>query len=196
MPEIVFLDFEASSLEKTSYPIEVAWVMASGREESHLIKPAPEWTDWSTEAEAIHKIQRVQLIAEGTAHDELARRMVEVLSDHALYASAPSWDGQWMSKLLRAAGLPRHALRLQDTEVVRKEFAENILKDVSMSDAERAQVIKNILAKALLESDRLGPPAHRALADAKRELDIWKDVCARADAEARTRRKNEERSTR
>jgi hypothetical protein len=188
MPEIVFMDFEASSLEKKSYPIEVAWVTESGREESHLIKPAPEWTDWSDEAEAIHKIQRAQLIAEGRPHDELARHMVNVLSDHALYASAPSWDGQWLSKLLRAAGLPRHSLRLQDTEVARWESAEGILKDVPMSVAERAQVIEQILAEALLESNRHGPPAHRALADAKREFEIWKDVCARAEAVALARR--------
>lgn len=191
MPEIVFLDFEASSLEKKSYPIEVAWVTVSGQEESHLIKPAPEWTDWSDEAEAIHKISRAQLIAEGTPHDEVAKHMVDVLSGHELYASAPSWDGQWLSKLLRAAGLQRHSLRLQDTELVRQESAERILKEAQMPDDERAGAIEKILLDAKLQNDRL-VPAHRALADARREFQIWQDVCAKADAIARTRSQGEE----
>lgn len=191
MPEIVFLDFEASSLEKKSYPIEIAWVMASGHEESHLIKPAPEWTDWSDEAEAIHKIRREQLIAEGRPHDELAQRMIDMLSGHALYASAPSWDGQWLSKLLRAAGLPRHSLRLQDTEVVRRETAERILKQAKMPDGEQSRMLEEILREAKLQNDRL-VPAHRALADARRELQIWQDVCARANAVARAYLQKEE----
>lgn len=33
---LVFLDFEASSLGKRSYPIEVAWVVEDGRSEAHL----------------------------------------------------------------------------------------------------------------------------------------------------------------
>jgi hypothetical protein len=51
---IVFLDFEASSLNKKSFPIEVAWVFQDGRSRSYLIRPAPEWIDWSDEAEEVH----------------------------------------------------------------------------------------------------------------------------------------------
>lgn len=49
---LVFLDFEASSLSKQSYPIEVAWVFEDGRSEEYLIRPAPIWTDWDSAAEA------------------------------------------------------------------------------------------------------------------------------------------------
>ena len=83
---LVFLDFEASSLAKKSYPIEVAWVFEDGRDESHLIRPPLRWDDWDAEAEAIHHIPRATLEAEGTPHDIVARRMVEVLSGHALFA--------------------------------------------------------------------------------------------------------------
>ena len=38
---IHFLDFEASSLMKGSFPIEVAWVDQDAQAESYLIKPAP-----------------------------------------------------------------------------------------------------------------------------------------------------------
>ncbi|MFZ2994609.1 hypothetical protein [Sphingobium sp.] len=49
-PMSVSLDFEASSLAKLSQPIEVAWVFEDGICESHLIRPAQQWTDWHAEA--------------------------------------------------------------------------------------------------------------------------------------------------
>lgn len=124
----VFLDFEASSLAKKSYPIEVAWVFEDGTEESHLIRPPLQWSDWDDEAEAIHHITRAEIEANGTPHDVVAQRMIAVLSGHALFASAPSWDGKWLSALLRAAKQPRHALRLRDSEEAQRETATAILR--------------------------------------------------------------------
>src|SRR4051794_34099009 len=123
----VFLDFEASSLKKNGFPIEVGWVFEGGQSEGHLIRPAPGWSDWDAGAEAIHGLSRERLEREGTPHDEVARRMVEGLAGHDLFASAPSWDGKWLSLLLRAAGLPRHTLRLRDTEVAQAEAAADLL---------------------------------------------------------------------
>jgi hypothetical protein len=119
----VFLDFEASSLAKHSYPIEVGWVFEDGAAEDHLIRPAPGWTDWDPDAEAMHGISRERLQAEGAAHDVVARRMLEVLTPHVVYVTAPSWDGMWLSLLLRASGLPRHALRLRDADEAHLEAA-------------------------------------------------------------------------
>jgi hypothetical protein len=34
---IVFLDFEASSLAKRGFPIEIAWIFESGEGEAHLL---------------------------------------------------------------------------------------------------------------------------------------------------------------
>ena len=106
MPEglAVFLDFEASSLSRKGFPIEVAWVFETGEEEAHLIRPADDWTDWAASAEAVHRIPRDLLEREGTPAAEVARRALEALSGHRLYASAPSWDGKWLSRLLRAGG--------------------------------------------------------------------------------------------
>lgn len=53
--------------------------------------------------------------------------MIDQLSGRALFASAPSWDGKWLSALLRAAKLPRHVLRLRDSDEARAEAARNIL---------------------------------------------------------------------
>lgn len=175
----VFLDFEASSLGKQGVPVEVAWVWEDGTGESHLIRPAPGWTDWDEEAAAIHRIPRQTLQDRGTPHDEVAQRMVTVLTGHDLLASAPSWDGKWLSALLRAAGLPRHALRLRDTDDARAEAAEAALSTVPPGPAREAA-----LRDALAEDGERKTPAHRALPDAQAERDRWIAVRDAAEAAA------------
>jgi hypothetical protein len=166
----VFLDFEASSLADRSHPIEVAWVFQTGRQESHLIRPAPNWSDWDDRAEAIHGISRDLLASEGEPHDEVARRIVEALDGHELFASAPSWDGKWLSALLRSAGIPRHALRLRDTDEALREAATEILSPV-FSGPRLESEVHGVVAKATAVES--GPPAHRALADAIAEHAKW-----------------------
>lgn len=173
---IVFLDFEASSLGKRGFPVEVGWAAEDGSEESHLIRPAPGWDDWSEEAEGIHGLTRETLEREGEPHDAVARRMVAVLTGHALYASAPSWDGQWLSRLLRAAGLPRHALRLRDTEEAQREAVLAALAEAGVPAEQQAGLAYEILSAALAEAEQAGPPAHRALADARQELERWREL--------------------
>lgn len=176
----IFLDFEASSLAKSSYPIEVAWVDSRGGSESWLIRPAPEWTDWDPAAELVHGLSRVRLMAEGTPVEAVAGRMMKRLSGRRVFASAPSWDGKWLSTLLRAAGLPRHALRVQDTRLAFSEAALAILRpalgDVAALSAAEAIVIEAITAA------EAQPVAHRALADARREFETWRDVQQRSRA--------------
>jgi hypothetical protein len=171
---IAFLDFEASSLAKASYPVEVAWVFEDGARESHLIRPAPGWTDWDPGAERMHGLSRARLLAEGEPHDQVARRLLEALAGHLACASAPSWDGKWLSVLLRGAGLPRHAMRLQDSKAVDLAAAGELLQGLAPGgELERmtAQILER--ARARVEAE---PPAHRALADAERELRLWREV--------------------
>jgi len=168
---LVFLDFEASSLAKRSFPIEVAWVFEDGRSEVHLIRPAPGWDDWDSDAERIHGISRPSLDAEGTPHDVVARRVVDALDGHDLLASAPSWDGKWLSALLRSAGFPKHTLRLRDTEEAQRETATAVLARVVAPEALAAEV-EDILVLTGVR-DRHGAPAHRALADAEEERQRW-----------------------
>jgi len=178
----VFLDFEASSLAKRSYPIEVAWVFEDGRSESHLIRPAPDWTDWDPVAEAIHHIRREVLVCDGRDHGFVAARMIAELSGHDLLASAPSWDGKWMSTLLRAAGLPRHSLRLRDTDEAHRETAIAILAPL-VPAGELEAVVADLLARVKARG-RAAPPAHRALADAEAERLHWLAVAEAAAARA------------
>jgi len=72
---LVFLDFEASSLNKRSYPIEMGWILEGSRSESWFIRPAPDWADWGPAAKAIHHIDRSMLFDEGEAHERVAKRM-------------------------------------------------------------------------------------------------------------------------
>jgi hypothetical protein len=170
----VFLDFEASSLSDDSYPIEVGWVFEDGRSESHLIKPAPQWVEWDESAQTIHRISRAMLEAEGTSHEVVAHRLLDTLRDHQVYASAPSWDGKWLSVLFRAAGLPRHAMRLRDSD---EAFAEAAIDGMSASlplEAARARAA-DVVERALKAAAQHAP-RHRALADAEQQRQIWLEV--------------------
>jgi len=162
----IFLDFEASSLSKQSYPIEVGWVGEDGAGEAWLIRPAPGWTDWDPDAAKVHGIARDTLEHEGTDHADVCANLIAVAEGNVLYASAPSWDGHWLSMLLRAAGQPRHLLRLRDSD---EAFVEAARQRWPGSDA--AAIVKKAKAKA-----ELVPPGHRALADARREWSIWRSI--------------------
>ena len=180
-----FLDFEASSLADESYPIEVGWAWEDGRTETHLIRPAPDWTDWDPAAERIHGISRDMLSNEGEPHDVVAHRVLEALGQDRTFASAPSWDGKWLSVLLRSAGLPRHAMRLHDTDAAYLDAVSEVLgASASLDDIA-------VLASQLAERARRalrGPPVHRALPDAEAERAVWLEVRRLAEQEATTRR--------
>jgi hypothetical protein len=182
---IAFLDFEASSLGKTSYPIEVAWVFSDGASESFLIRPAPAWTDWAPEAEAVHGIPRPQLVREGVPHDWVALHMLTTLRDVTLYASAPSWDGQWLSRLLRASGLPRHALWLKATAEAQRRAILDVLEAGGLPASRRDAVAGQVSASLRQDANADAAPAHRALPDARRECMRWQRARERAEAALR-----------
>ena len=108
--------------------------------------------------------------------------MVEVLSGHRLYATAPSWDGQWLSKLLRAAALPRHALRLEDTTVAHGRLVRRVLMDTGLPEEAARPLAAALLTAIAAEPMDDKPPAHRALADARAERALWQAIRIRAEA--------------
>jgi hypothetical protein len=165
---IVFLDFEASSLGKHSYPIEIAWVFEDGRSQSFLIKPKPGWTDWSADAEKVHGISRDRLQEEGSDVEPVVRELMAKLSGNELYASSPSWDGKWLSALLRGGGMPRHALRLRKSDDLFTEVASAILNmggNTGGTTVDVPALVANVIARS-----EPANPAHRALPDALLEL--------------------------
>ena len=166
-----FVDFEASSLNKDSYPVEVAWVFEDGRSEEFLIRPAPGWVDWDDSAEAMHGLARAMLEEQGVAHDVVCDRFVLALAHARIFATSPSWDGHWLSMLLRAAGRPRHLLRLADSDEALAEAARERLGPRA-TEAE----LENLIAAAR-QTVADEPVAHRALADARREWRVWQAIC-------------------
>lgn len=162
----VFLDFEASSLSKHSYPIEIAWVFEDGRSRSLLISPAPNWTDWSTDAESIHGITRATVASDGVPVALVVQEMMATLSDHDLYASSPSWDGKWLSVLLRAGGVQRHALRVRKSDDLFLAVASRLLEEDFIYGIDVPALVAEVISRS-----EPATPAHRALPDATLELE-------------------------
>jgi hypothetical protein len=72
----------------------IRWAYEDGRSEADLIRSALEYPALDREARAFHRLNREKIIVQGAPHRIVANRMVEVLSGHALVASAPSWSGK------------------------------------------------------------------------------------------------------
>ena len=56
----IFIDFEASSLGETSYPIEFGVCFENRESESFLIRPHSGWSDWNQSAQKIHGIKKLK----------------------------------------------------------------------------------------------------------------------------------------
>ncbi len=102
-----FLDCEASSLSDNSYPVEIAWSAPDGSVESHLVRPAPDWDEWSEQSEEVHGISRERLLAEGLPSWIVARRMNESLAGAILHSDAPAFDTFWIDRLFEQHGEDR-----------------------------------------------------------------------------------------
>ena len=166
-----FLDFEASSLGPHGFPVEVAWVFEDGKSETFLIRPAAGWTEWDPAAEGLHGISRARLDREGEPVELVAGRLVDALAGHEVFASALSWDGKWLSRLLRVAGFPRHSIRLTDIDHGLSEVASALLSPVLQS-SEIHRAVRQILAAAEARFEGR-KREHRALPDARFERARW-----------------------
>jgi hypothetical protein len=118
--DIICLDFEASGLGTSSYPIEVAWCDAgSGEQDSFLIDPqsVPGWTHWDEVAEGIHGLARGELQAQGVTAAAACWRLNRALEGKMVYCDALEFDHFWMRRLYDAAQM-RPLFRLRGLEVL------------------------------------------------------------------------------
>ena len=93
------LDFEASSLSDTSYPIS-AGLIVEGKVYYWIIKPGPDWIDWSLQSQAIHGLKRSYIEDHGSPADQVFSEMSELLTSHSIiYSDAPEWESMWLSRL-------------------------------------------------------------------------------------------------
>lgn len=111
---LLVVDFEASALDRESYPIEIGLARWDGpvapiRIWSSLIRPASEWVRdgvWFESAQKIHGIAPGQL-ADAPGPEAVMRRLREVArgADTAR-SDNPQWDTFWMQRLETAAQMP------------------------------------------------------------------------------------------
>lgn len=93
------IDLEASGFGKGSYPIEVGFITANQDIACSLIQPAPSWTDWNTDAENIHGINRELIIAKGKTIYEIAIWLNNIFKDSVIYSDAWMNDMCWLGRL-------------------------------------------------------------------------------------------------
>lgn len=151
---IAIVDFEASSLDIDSYPIEAGLALCHAADQpisvwSSLIVPTDDWNavGWDVAAQRVHGIARSELDA-GMSPVEVASHLNQCLGPlgHA-WSDGGRYDGHWMAALFRAAKI-KPAFHLWDIAGL---FAFD-------------RAAKNRFADVLRQSE----PAHRAGDDAAR----------------------------
>jgi len=159
-----FIDFEASSLNLIeSYPIEVGVCLPDGELHSWLVRPHPQWSDWSENAEGIHGISRQRLQAEGLQAADIAHELNTLLPAQ-IFCDAWTFDSFWLHRLFRAAG---------ETPQFQLESISALLTPAQVQrwSPTRKQVIHE-----------LGLPVHRAANDALILHHTWHRLIASDEA--------------
>lgn len=146
VPDII--DVEASGFGRGSYPIEIGVALASGRTECFLVRPYPDWTHWSPDAEALHGIARDILHAHGHPPEQVARALNACLEQRTVYTDAWGMDSSWLALLHERTGVPAH---------YRIEALSTLLDEEQRADW---------AALKLRVRDEMGLERHRASADA------------------------------
>ena len=109
--DFAVIDFEASSLEDNSYPIEVGLVIVHGlrivASWSSLIRPTAEWKRrdaWSRRSERVHGISRDALADAPPPSHVLAELIVRAEGFRLLHCDGGDYDLRWFRELTEAAG--------------------------------------------------------------------------------------------
>ena len=98
------LDFEASGLSKSSYPIEVGVVGDNSRYSSLICQEEP-WSYWSKDSEAVHGIPVEELIKNGQSAITVAKELNRLLCGATVYSDCKKWDQFWLDVLFNQCGL-------------------------------------------------------------------------------------------
>jgi hypothetical protein len=143
------LDIEASGLGRSSYPIEVGYVLPDGHAYCTLVQPEQDWTHWDDSAAALHRITRELLHERGLSAREVATRLNTQLAGQTVYSDGWANDFTWLNVLFEAAGMsPRFKL-------------DNLRRLLSEEEAAQWHVVKAQIAR------ERGTQRHRASSDAR-----------------------------
>jgi hypothetical protein len=183
---LYFLDFEASSLDDGSYPIEVAWVDEDGQGESYLIQPHWSWQGWSVASEAIHHITQAML-REATPVTYVARRASSVLAGCKAITDEPAFDQYWLERLLKTIDAP--PIKLYDIHALVGEEIKRVRTMITTKDErEWHRQSRTLLDQAQIaamtafeDTKHRLRHVHRALPDAQEHWHCWKAVRTAVD---------------
>ena len=110
------IDFEGSSLDLDSYPIEVGIACWPAPDEpvfgwSTLIRPAGAWTrqgHWSPASAKVHGIRGSDLVTHGHSSERVAAALNEALGPGgAAWCDGADYDEHWAGALFKAANIRR-----------------------------------------------------------------------------------------
>lgn len=148
-PTHCVIDIEASGFGRSSYPIEVGYVLPDGRSRCMLIRPAPGWTHWDPAAEQVHGISRATLRRHGKTPQAVAVQLNAELAGLTAYCDGWAHDYTWLGALFEEAGL---------SPSFKLESVNRLLAETQLSRLDGAR------RSALVE---MGLTRHRASNDAR-----------------------------
>jgi len=173
----LFIDFEASSLNSDSYPIEVAWSLEDGSIESHLINvhAIKSWRDWDPYAQDIHGISKQKLFEEGKHPKWVAQRMNEVLTDKVLLTNAYEFDLDWCETLFKAADEYMYfnfgdSWHVFGRQLNQQSTPDNVLLEKSVSSQRLYEQLTQISEQAW---KKVAGKQHRAGVDVQQLIEMW-----------------------
>lgn len=107
LEKFAIIDFEASSLSPSSWPVEIGIsFLASGKINtwSSLIRPDKHWNrmDWSEKSAKIHGLSQSELRNAPEA-SFIVKDFWQKLGDRTLLSDAPEFETRWLTKLLKAS---------------------------------------------------------------------------------------------
>lgn len=158
---VIFVDVEASGVR--GYPIQVGWAVVDEPGLEHIrtgsifIRHDP-WLNelqlWDPAAEALHRITREFLKAEGMPVEHAAAWLNFSFEDQQVYTDVVESDGWWIDQIFNVAKIPR-----------RFHIADIAIPMMNTDERAYEQAIRSV--------DKIAPKTHRADEDAYRWAVIY-----------------------
>lgn len=156
--KLSFVDFEASSLDLDSWPVEAAILATWGQADAFLIRRHPSWSmrAWDRRSANIHGIALADLQESGLEWAAGLERLGRIAQGHPVFSDAAEFDQHWLDRLAAAAG--------QVAPFQIRDWHEALPSDL------KPRAWRLIRA----EAGMLAPRAHRAAADTKFMMEVWR----------------------
>lgn len=152
------LDFEASSLDQDSYPIECGLALGPAADEpmsvwSTLIAPCPAWTRsgrWSSKSQRVHGIAQQDLspgLSPRAVATELNARCAAI---GTVWCDGGDYDRYWLKRLFDAAGLEPAFVLLDVSQVLLPDDLRRFTEALAVGKSHRAGADAERLCSALI----------------------------------------------